>query len=96
MDIRTSLAAQVYAAARPATEAKSAPGGPAEAFTRAAASFSETLARGEGTARASLAGDADPHALVTALAESQLAIETVVTLRDRVVESYQEILRMQV
>jgi flagellar hook-basal body complex protein FliE len=96
MDIRTSLAAQVYAAARPATEAKSAPGGPAEAFTRAAASFSETLARGEGTARAALTGEADPHALVTALAESQLAIETAVTIRDRVVEAYQEILRMQV
>jgi flagellar hook-basal body complex protein FliE len=33
---------------------------------------------------------------VTALAESQLAIETAVTIRDRVVEAYQEILRMQV
>jgi flagellar hook-basal body complex protein FliE len=41
-------------------------------------------------------GRADPHSLVTALAESQLAIETAVTVRDRVVEAYQEILRMQV
>jgi flagellar hook-basal body complex protein FliE len=96
MDIRTSLAAQVYAAARPATETKSAPGGPADAFARAAASFSETLARGEGTAREAMMGRADPHSLVTALAESQLAIETAVTVRDRVVEAYQEILRMQV
>jgi len=96
MDIRTSLAAQVYAAARPATEPKSTPGGPSQALGSIAASFSETLARGEETARATMMGRADPHALVTALAESQLAIETAVTVRDRVVEAYQEILRMQV
>jgi flagellar hook-basal body complex protein FliE len=96
MDIRTSLAAQVYAAARPATEPKSVPGGASEAFGTVARSFTETLARGEGTARAAMTGEADPHALVTALAESQLAIETAVTVRDRVVEAYQEILRMQV
>jgi flagellar hook-basal body complex protein FliE len=39
---------------------------------------------------------ADPHALVAALASSQTAVETVVTVRDRVVEAYQEILRMPV
>jgi flagellar hook-basal body complex protein FliE len=96
MDIRTSLAALTYAAARPATEPKSAPGGPLEGFTSVAASFAETLERGESTARAAMVGQADPHALVTALAESQLAIETAATVRDRVVEAYQEILRMQV
>ena len=41
-------------------------------------------------------GGADPHALVQALAETQLAVETAVTVRDRVVEAYQEILRMPV
>jgi len=96
MEIRTSLAAQSYAAARPATGAIPAPGGPSAAVSSAAASFAETLSRGEATARAAMAGKADPHALVTALAESQLAIETAVTVRDRVVEAYQEILRMQV
>ena len=43
-----------------------------------------------------MAGKADPQALVQALAESQLAVETAVTVRDRVVEAYQEILRMPV
>jgi len=33
---------------------------------------------------------------VQALATSELAVETAVTLRDKVVEAYQEILRMQV
>ncbi|MGB3148600.1 MAG: flagellar hook-basal body complex protein FliE, partial [Paracoccaceae bacterium] len=50
----------------------------------------------EDTAKAAMMGGADPHALVEALAQSQLAVETVVTLRDKVVEAYQEILRMPV
>jgi len=41
-------------------------------------------------------GGADPHALVQALASSETAVETVVTMRDKVVEAYQEILRMPV
>jgi flagellar hook-basal body complex protein FliE len=61
-----------------------------------AGSFAETLAAGENTARAAMTGGADPHALVQALASSQLAVETVATVRDKVVEAYQEILRMPV
>ena len=61
-----------------------------------AGSFAETLAQGENTARAAMTGGADPHALVQALASSQLAVETVATVRDKVVEAYQEILRMPV
>ena len=38
----------------------------------------------------------DPHLLVEALTQSQLAVETAVTVRNRVVEAYQEILRMPV
>ena len=48
------------------------------------------------TARAALTTGADPHALVTALAQTELAVETAVTVRDKVVEAYQEILRMPV
>ena len=44
----------------------------------------------------SMTGDADPHALVQALAQTELAVETAVTIRNRVVEAYQEILRMPV
>ena len=53
-------------------------------------------ATGEQTATAAMTGGADPQALVQALANSQLAVETVSTLRDKVVEAYQEILRMPV
>ncbi len=43
-----------------------------------------------------MTGGADPHALVEALAQTELAVEAAVTLRNKVVEAYQEILRMPV
>ncbi|PKP75637.1 MAG: flagellar hook-basal body protein FliE [Alphaproteobacteria bacterium HGW-Alphaproteobacteria-6] len=99
MDVRPSLAALSYAQARPATSPATSPAGDAGAasgFARLAGSFADTLRAGEETSRAALTGGADPHALVEALAASELAVETAVTLRDRVVEAYQEILRMPV
>ncbi len=98
MELKSSLAAQAYAATRPATAPKPAPGGQgaAEGFARLAGDFAETLQRGEATAKAAMTGGADPHALVQALAQTELAVETAVTVRDKVVEAYQEILRMPV
>ncbi|MBV1903053.1 MAG: flagellar hook-basal body complex protein FliE [Marinosulfonomonas sp.] len=95
MDLRSSLAAQQYAATRPATAAKPAPGGQGD-ISKAAGEFAELLRAGEETAKATLTGGADPHALVQALAQTELAVETAVTVRNKVVEAYQEILRMPV
>ena len=64
--------------------------------SQALGSFADTLKAGEATASSAMTGGADPHALVEALAASELAVETAVTLRDKVVEAYQEILRMPV
>jgi flagellar hook-basal body complex protein FliE len=95
MDVRPSVAAQTYAQAR--TAAAPAPSADKGAsFVKLAENFADTLVRHEETARAAMTGGADPHALVQALASSQLAVETVATIRDRVVEAYQEILRMPV
>ncbi len=95
MDIRTSFANQTYAQAK--TVAAATPQGEGGGgFGKMAASFADTLKAGEATARAAMTGGADPHALVEALAASQLAVETAVTVRDKVVEAYQEILRMPV
>ena len=96
MDIRTSLAARQYATARPATAPKAQPDGQPSGFAKAATDFAETLQSAENTAKATMVGKADPHSLVQALAETELAVETAVTLRDKVVEAYQEILRMPV
>jgi flagellar hook-basal body complex protein FliE len=96
MDIKKSLAAQAYAQTRSAAASEPPPNSVEEGAARFLGSFAQTLARGEETARAAMTGGADPHALVEALASSQSAVETVVTVRDRVVEAYQEILRMPV
>lgn len=94
MDIRSTLAASAYSGAKPATAPGAAQGGKGTAdFVR---SFTETLRQGEETAKQALTGSADPQALVQALAETQLAVEAAVSVRDRVVEAYQEILRMPV
>ena len=95
MDISSNFVANSYAANKPAT----APDPSAEAgtaFAKAAGSFIETLQHSEDTAMAAMSGNADPHALVQALAQTELAVETAITVRDKVVEAYQEILRMPV
>ncbi|WP_323763755.1 flagellar hook-basal body complex protein FliE [Marinovum sp.] len=96
MDVRTLFAAQKYAASRPATLPDETAPGLGQAFTDNLRDFAQTLQHAEETAKSAMVGDADPHALVQALAQSELAVETVVTMRNKVVEAYQEILRMPV
>ena len=97
MDVKSALAAQSYSATRPATAPKAGAGGGAgEAFAKIAGDFAATLKESEQVARSAMAGNADAHALVQALAQTELAVETAVTVRDKVVEAYQEILRMPI
>ncbi|MFC3612664.1 flagellar hook-basal body complex protein FliE [Lutimaribacter marinistellae] len=96
MDIRTLSAAQSYASARPATQADPAHDGAGQMLRGAAQDFAATLAHSEQLSQAAMTGRADPHALVQALAQTELAVETAITVRNKVVEAYQEILRMPV
>lgn len=96
MDIRSLFAAQNYAASRPATDPKPGSSEVGGAIGSLAQDFSETLQQAEETAQKAMVGEADPHALVQALAQTELAVETAVTVRDKVVAAYQEILRMPV
>ncbi len=93
---RAASAIESYEKAKPATE----PGAEAVSLPNTlgdvAKSFAATLAETEQIAKSSMIGDADPHALVQALAQTELAVETAVTVRNKVVEAYQEILRMPV
>jgi len=50
----------------------------------------------EQTVQSGLAGRADAQSVVQALAQTELAVETATTVRDKVVEAYNEILRMPV
>lgn len=94
MDIKSVTATLNYAASRPATEPDPARTGPSAMGVLN--DFATTLQESEKIALSSMTGGVDPHALVQALAQTELAVETAVTLRDRVVEAYQEILRMPV
>ncbi|KMK65557.1 flagellar hook-basal body complex protein FliE [Puniceibacterium sp. IMCC21224] len=96
MDVRSLFAAQKYAASRPATEPTPEMAPAQQGVVDFAEDFATTLRESEGIAESALTGDADPHALVQALAQSELAVEAVVTVRNKVVEAYQEILRMPV
>lgn len=99
MDIKSTLATQGYASTRPATQPKPELGGSEagqSSFGKVAENLEQTIRQGEETALAAMTGNADPHALVEALAQTELAVETAVTVRNKVVEAYQEILRMPV
>ncbi len=56
----------------------------------------EALKEAETSSAAYLAGGADPHSVVEAIARAELAVETVVTARNKVVEAYQELMRMPI
>ncbi len=94
MEINTLQATKNYAALRDATQPSNEVA--ASAIGKAAMNFAETLAQSEELSKQAMTSDVDPHALVQALAQSELAVETAVTVRNKVVEAYQEILRMPV
>lgn len=87
-----NIAARSYSALRDHTAASPTN----SAAVRHLKNFAETLQQGEVAAKSALISDVDPHAYVKALAQTELAVEAAVTVRDKVVEAYQEILRMPV
>jgi flagellar hook-basal body complex protein FliE len=96
MDIRSLTAVQNYTVARPATQANPDHEGMAQGLRSTFQDFATTLKQSEQISQAAMTGQADPHALVQALAQTELAVETAVIVRNKVVEAYQEILRMPV
>jgi len=101
MDIRSLQALRSYGQASQLVKPAPTQGDkPAQNFTdvakTVAADIGQTLKTAESTASAALVGKADPHAVVEAMAAAEMTLETAVTIRDKVVEAYQEILRMPV
>jgi flagellar hook-basal body complex protein FliE len=97
MLIKPLHAGQAYAQALQAAQpAASGARSPSEAFGTVADDFMATMRAGEETVAAGLVGRADAHSVVQALAQTELAVQTAVAIRDKVVEAYQEILRMPV
>lgn len=52
--------------------------------------------RSEQVSMAALVGKADLNQVVTAVSEAEVALQTAMTLRDKVLESYKEVMRMTV
>ncbi|MFQ5566520.1 MAG: flagellar hook-basal body complex protein FliE [Paracoccaceae bacterium] len=106
MDIQTSFATQLYASARRIAPAETpAPDGAgktaegttfSEALAAASSEMAATLRAGEAAAQQALAGEGDVQSVVEALTATELTLQTAVAVRDRVVEAYQEVLRMPI
>ncbi|MCI4644707.1 MAG: flagellar hook-basal body complex protein FliE [Hyphomonadaceae bacterium] len=58
--------------------------------------FKQAMEAAEQAAVKTAVTGADPHAMVEALANAEMMLDTAVTIRDKVVEAYQELLRMPV
>ena len=63
---------------------------------RAAERAADTVLEGESQTLQAAAGTADLNDVVMAVSKAEMTLETVVTLRDKVVQAYQEILRMPI
>jgi len=101
MDINAFNALKTYGAAQKTLrpeKAQSQSQGAGEGFDAAtmAKETIATVAQSERAAAAYMTGGADPHSVVEAMATAEMAVETAVTLRNRVVEAYQELLRMPI
>lgn len=88
-----------YKAAKPAVAPVAGAGAgiikpmPSQAAT-AGDRFQVMLDQVDQVATKAMTGQADTHLLVQRIAEAELALQTVVSVRDKVVEAYQDLLRM--
>ncbi len=88
------LANQAQAGANPAKEAGGADF--AGLVRQAVGSVTESGRAAEQGAMALATGKADVVDVVTAVAETEVALETMVAIRDRVISAYEEIMRMPI
>lgn len=99
MTIAMASAAAAYAnAAKPAGPGMAARdgGGFGEALKAAAEGAIGTLKEGEAVTAKALVGKADISEVVTAVSNAELTLQTVTAVRDRVIQAYQDIMRMPI
>jgi flagellar hook-basal body complex protein FliE len=101
MSVSLSSVAATYAAMQksavgPGMEARSGGVDFAGLVKDAAQSTVKTLQQGEAASVLGLAGKVDLSQVVTAVANAEVTLQAAVAVRDRVVQSYLEILRMPI
>ena len=83
--------------AAPGLEARDQGGGDFSSMLRRAAErAADTMLEGERQTLQAAAGTADLTEVVMAVSNAEMTLQTVVTLRDKVVQAYQDILRMPI
>ncbi|MCZ6448754.1 MAG: flagellar hook-basal body complex protein FliE [Alphaproteobacteria bacterium] len=85
-------------AVRPGLDARTVPAGKSfEAMVSdVAESMLKTGAEAEKATALAITGKADLNQVVMAVASADIAVQTVVAVRDKVIQAYQEILRMPI
>ena len=104
MDFPTNNAALNYKTARAALQTSDSKplvpnnntSGEAEGGFAAVQQLTDTIAKGEQAAISQITSGADPHSVIEAISAAELAVETAVTVRNKVVEAYQELIRMPI
>ena len=93
-------AINAYANAGRMAPAQGAPAAAGENFgdmlRRAAGGVVDTVAKGEQASLNAVVGKADLATVTEAVNNAQVAVQTVVAIRDRVVQAYQDIMRMPI
>lgn len=105
MDVKLSNAAEAYAKAVQQAENTPIGGAPstdaagksfADYVTDAAQDVGAVVQRAEQVSLQATTGKADVIDVVSAINNAEMALESVVAVRDRVVEAYQQIIRMPI
>ena len=95
-DVTFSAYAALNSIKAKAAESAQKPEGEQNQVVEGFANFKQAIEQAEKTAIDTAVTGADPHAMVEALANAELMLDAAVTIRDKVVEAYQELLRMPV
>jgi len=84
------------AAMKGATETPGAGGGFGDMLKNAIGALNQAAKASDTQTQAMAAGKANIVDVVTAVAETEVAIDALVSVRDRVIQSYEEIMRMPI
>jgi flagellar hook-basal body complex protein FliE len=96
MAVGAVQAAAAYASAARPAGAESSGSGFGAAMTRALESGIEVGRSAEATSTQALMGQGSVTEAVLAISRAELALQTAVSLRDRVVAAYQDVMRMPI
>jgi flagellar hook-basal body complex protein FliE len=96
--LSTAVAAYAQAAKTtgPGIAARDEGGGFADLLKQASEGAVDVLKQGEAASLKAVTGKADISEVVTAVTNAEVALQTVTAVRDRVIQAYQDILRMPI